>query len=535
MAAGVWNTTGAGDDTVITINGSATSTSGKKGTSVGTPVIDFSGLTLTGNLTGLRILETGNLADDNWSNVNFTIGGITLKSSSNFEITGLDIGIDAAKSWTIGAIDIESNSNATGIRADSNFDFNLTITNVVNVYSVQGIARGVHFVDLNATGKIVSINAPVVAVTDFGDAVAINAPNSTVVLGANAAAVTSGDSNGIGVQAGNLTLRDGFNNLGNKFTALITQPTGVVNLGAINLTGLTNSKITASQFVLTGNANIGDVVIDGDGYAVSVDLQGHNFTAASDFIGTSANNLTIIKDTSGGSGIAELMKLTGNINITDKATVKIDGSNFTNSDTITLYGPDAVLVVGGGGAGTKEFDGNVAATATAKLAALNGADITDSGIQVKSASGTYEWGAVKDANSINDWYIAVIGINSLSTNSNATEVAHLFHNKYTVWHAVQDHLISGTSRSGSGYLGQSPCGKVTSYAPCGSILGTAARTAWVNYVGRSNSYFDTAFQSNWKIGTDGMQVGSDLYRTKKTQFGVLFGYEGGKATVPMPD
>jgi hypothetical protein len=30
---------------------------------------------------------------------------------------------------------------------------------------------------------------------------------------------------------------------------------------------------------------------------------------------------------------------------------------------------------------------------------------------------------------------------------------------------------------------------------------------------------------------DGIQVGTDLYRTQREQFGILFGYEGGNATV----
>ncbi|MDR1268993.1 MAG: autotransporter outer membrane beta-barrel domain-containing protein, partial [Planctomycetaceae bacterium] len=33
------------------------------------------------------------------------------------------------------------------------------------------------------------------------------------------------------------------------------------------------------------------------------------------------------------------------------------------------------------------------------------------------------------------------------------------------------------------------------------------------------------------MGTDGIQVGLDLYKTNKTQLGLLFGYEGSKATL----
>jgi hypothetical protein len=62
------------------------------------------------------------------------------------------------------------------------------------------------------------------------------------------------------------------------------------------------------------------------------------------------------------------------------------------------------------------------------------------------------------------------------------------------------------------------------------------RSAWVNYVGRSNDYRSSYSNiginnGDWKIGSDGVQVGLDLYKTRAAQVGLLFGYEGSTATL----
>jgi hypothetical protein len=141
------------------------------------------------------------------------------------------------------------------------------------------------------------------------------------------------------------------------------------------------------------------------------------------------------------------------------------------------------------------------------------------------------------------------------------------HSRLTAWEATRDHFISGGRRAKSGkeFLGQAPCdpceavsacdpcepvcevGCDTSCEPCdacdshsfggGLLLGTsAARSAWVNYVGRSNDYRSSysnigLTNGDWQIGTDGVQVGLDLYKTRKAQLGLLFGYEGSVATL----
>jgi len=84
-------------------------------------------------------------------------------------------------------------------------------------------------------------------------------------------------------------------------------------------------------------------------------------------------------------------------------------------------------------------------------------------------------------------------------------------------HAVDGHLISaGPWRAG--YFGQCPTVK------------SCARKAWVNYVGRADQFGSSFHNSNWKLSSNGVQLGTDLLRTRRSQFGVLFGYENAKST-----
>jgi uncharacterized protein with beta-barrel porin domain len=63
--------------------------------------------------------------------------------------------------------------------------------------------------------------------------------------------------------------------------------------------------------------------------------------------------------------------------------------------------------------------------------------------------------------------------------------------------------------------------------PCSAICGGAKgkNAAWVNYLGIT----DEVPGSTVDINTDGIQIGTDIYRTKDNQFGVTFAYTGTKA------
>ena len=106
--------------------------------------------------------------------------------------------------------------------------------------------------------------------------------------------------------------------------------------------------------------------------------------------------------------------------------------------------------------------------------------------------------------------------------------AGVVHNSYTAWNAVRDHVISGASRvqhGGHGYYGQSPCEPVISCDPGCGCTRTKSRGAWGNYIGRDARYQSSFNNNEWKLTTDGIQVGMDFFHTRRGQFGAFFGYE----------
>jgi len=112
--------------------------------------------------------------------------------------------------------------------------------------------------------------------------------------------------------------------------------------------------------------------------------------------------------------------------------------------------------------------------------------------------------------------------------------AGMIHNRLTGYNMVRDRFISAERRAGNGYRGQwcDPCEPIAANPcdPCGTGVSglprSAARNAWINYVGRGNTYGD------WDILSNGVQLGTELYRTNRSQFGVIFGYEDGRAERP---
>ena len=98
------------------------------------------------------------------------------------------------------------------------------------------------------------------------------------------------------------------------------------------------------------------------------------------------------------------------------------------------------------------------------------------------------------------------------------------HHKYTAWNAVMDHAISGNCGVGQqdGYFGQSPCDNVIT---CFHHCKPKNRGAWVNYIGRDDHYRSSFNNNDWHLSTNGVQVGTDLFRIHRSQFGAFFGYE----------
>jgi hypothetical protein len=88
-------------------------------------------------------------------------------------------------------------------------------------------------------------------------------------------------------------------------------------------------------------------------------------------------------------------------------------------------------------------------------------------------------------------------------------------------------LMLGQNEKQSGImLGQEPCEPCN---PCGLLCGDNAsgkRSAWVNYVGRQDSA-SNGF-GEWTSDANGVQFGSDLFRTNRDQFGLQASYENAK-------
>jgi hypothetical protein len=143
--------------------------------------------------------------------------------------------------------------------------------------------------------------------------------------------------------------------------------------------------------------------------------------------------------------------------------------------------------------------------------------------------GSVNDGTIITKNSIGKWAIDGGGQLKLlkaakASISDGVLAAAAIHGRHTAWNAVRDHLISGYADDGNqGFLGQAPLEAYEILPPF------AFRTAWVNYIGRADSYQNSYTGGKWNITSNGIQVGSDLYRTDKSQFGVLFGYEAAKA------
>jgi len=145
----------------------------------------------------------------------------------------------------------------------------------------------------------------------------------------------------------------------------------------------------------------------------------------------------------------------------------------------------------------------------------------------------HKWKVVEDSGTI---FFVFEGFLGSANMSEGFVQALTMHNRYTAWNAVRDRMISGNGFNRSGFRGQAPCDPcnpcdpVSCFDGCGprSFGGSAARGAWVNYIARSDAYSSNFHAGNWKLSTEGVQAGTDLFRSKNSQFGTLFGYESGR-------
>jgi hypothetical protein len=501
----------AGDRATITFSGSASANATGNGNAVGMNA-EGEGSTIEG--TGNVSAKTAGTGDA----VAFHLNGTGAGSSANFtgdataEATGAGNAIAISGEGTITLAAISGNISAT---ADS------------------GNATGID-VSAATLSSALTITGNVSAVNTGGTALAVKAGSNDVVIEGTNDGTNDNEVTGLVQTTGNLELKQ-FTNNGGEFNA---------EAGSVKFTGTTtlaNGEIKSNTFTVgDGVTSLGSgLKLTGDGSsAMTFTTNNAGNLSTLGLIDAGGQNVSVL-----GNGTASLMGKfnAGRLVVGGTATLESDLANvikFDAYDVASFDGITGIDISNGaklkavGGAGVSSWsEEQLKNTEEFLNDAYTNNDITAAGdIENDLIFGGYLNGSYVDGSGIHLAYDAFAGFAVQDT----PLVAHLFHNKFTAWSAVRDRLISAQRRGGAGYLGQEPCdpcNPCNPCDPCGSPLGTAARTAWVNYVGRGTTYQDGQVNSNWRIGTDGVQVGADLYRSRKTQIGLLFGYEGGKATL----
>ena len=99
--------------------------------------------------------------------------------------------------------------------------------------------------------------------------------------------------------------------------------------------------------------------------------------------------------------------------------------------------------------------------------------------------------------------------------------ASRIHHRHTAWNAVRDHLISGIVIVQCGHVGQ---------ILCLSCCCNRNRNTWVNYIGRDSRYRSSFNGNDWRLTSNGVQLGTDFFRIPRAQLGIFFGYENSTGT-----
>jgi len=443
-------------------------------------------------------------------------------------------------------------------------DFNATITNGnIKVVNTVGNAYGALFNMPGAAynlGENANVTFGTINVTAFLDAWGLDFDTIEGQLSVNNVHVVSEEGNAIGVHIGEITGEKSKVTIG---TVFVESNGGVahgveIGLGEFTLTGNITAKVSENGIeafgVKAGNLDEeGELIIHiannivvraecgndiGTGFRIyttdtTINLHNNSLVTCSVGVGE-GGTLTII-----GSGSANLGIVTMNNNDltigngTDSPTIALnvqestlDGTNILNKGaTLAVYGEMSLDDIADDGKNPLQ---NVAAFNVGME------DDPTKGLRSTATFTNYYF----EGNETAGWQIYAEN-REVASMSDGFLVALTMHNRYAAWHAVRNQLISSHGFGNrSGYRGQfcDPCGSVQS-SPCGmgSFNGSLARSAWVNYTGRSDRFQSSyEFNENWRLSMEGVQAGTDLFRSQQSQFGLLFGYEGGKITSYNP-
>ena len=435
------------------------------------------------------------------------------------------------------------------------------------------------FGDINVTGGAMAMGFEARDVTLTGGTASFTLGDITV----------TGINEAIGISAYSIDLTSGATNTFGEIKATATDYAGgiiVYDKATFTLTKdiTVNAEYTRGVYV-TGDA---DITIDGPVHVIANDTSGGSGDAVG-FLFSGDSTLTFTVDSTlettsivafGNPGLtngdltinfngnnelkSEWTVVGGDLRITGDGLADLGVLNMINDGNITVGGSNAAtelkvdFIASQLGTGDKKFyDGS-------KLTIMTTQETRDTSEIPVGASydftdaanyGTWLFGDTAIGSSDtddNDWSMidyqndqfaewalgnGVLTFGGWKDDANMSDGfvgALTMHNKYAIWNAVRDRLISGSGYARNGYRGQAACDPCEAVGcnPCDPICGSGSglRSAWVNYTGRGDTYrssFAGFNGQNWKLSMEGVQTGTDLYRTRSAQVGMLFAYEGG--------
>ena len=294
-----------------------------------------------------------------------------------------------------------------------------------------------------------------------------------------------------------------------------------------------NLTLTKNIFV---KAKLGDaygVRVDGDADIAIDGIVKIKATGGTTNVGIKADNLTL-------TAAHRTDQLTTNSTTVDGNLI-VNGAGIADLGTLNMLGNSAVDV---NNAATLAFDVARSNLGTGAKTVAEGAKIgvytRDNTLANGSIIDLPTGGTITDWDKFNNWDInntsgtAIFRGQATAAKMNDGFLAALgMHNRYAAWHAVRDHLISGNGYARGKYRGQEGRPKdLDVLAPiCTDVccISNNNRGAWINYIGRGDTYRSSRNGQNWKLVSEGVQAGTDLFNSRRTQFGLLLGSEKGKA------
>ena len=479
---------------------------------------------------------------------------------------------DGGKINLNGNIDVTGSTGAYGIRSTGDIVGNSSI----NVHAYDGWAIGVNYAGAGARQNVkgtVTLG-DITAISDtksdeflggaYGFAAIGVEPAGKVTLGKVTAHATAGDkTDAAGVVfydsvQGTLVIEELDVIAGDRAHGLtVTKTGGTADLGTTTnraSIGTVNVKTTGAGRSTGAGVNDGayGVFVDqGDAY---LNLKG-NITATATAAGGKAygigngavggdidirleENVAIYGTTAGIMTKKDLKIDLNNKNLTTNSVdvqkdlfvygngyAKLDVVNVGNNFKIGNNGDITTVAVDGVKIRDKGWLGNVQFGKEGKLEIFGN---TKEWFPIGALANPSQEGQIINKSSLTKWgynpntgLIESFGARDRAYANDNYLAATQIHQKYTAWNAVRDHVISGATQSQPryGYYGQAPSLYQSAFSPM------ISRSAWINYVGRGSHYRSSFNNRDWDLNTNGVQIGSDLFRCAKSQFGMLFGYE----------